>query len=289
MANNTYTRAGGVWATDTDLLSAEMADIDAKTVRSISGTGGAYFLDDDMVWTGAASSVFDVGVETIFRADVTCENDTFLNGPVYVYGTSGFFAPVAFSAETEFNDDVTANNDFFLLGPAYVYGQIGFYSASFFEAGSDPEFNAPVEFNGSVTMNGGPFITNVVTILGDSTHAVQLRGPTQLSNSLTTTGTGAIIQRSVIGANGNASYSPRSAHEVVILSGGISGPVDYTIDDTGAVDDMEILFTNKDQTHTMTVKKPGGTGIVGVSGGWVRCKRILGTWYGVQRGDITIS
>lgn len=290
MANHLFTRAGGVWAPGSGLLAAELADLDAKTVDSISGTGGAYDITEDLVIGGDPSATFHIEVETVFHNDLTCENDTFLLGPIYHYGSSSFWANTWFYGESVFENDFTANNDIFLVGGAYVYGQMGFFSGAFFEAGSDPEFNAPTEFNQQATFTAGvviagPLIATGVTVLGDATHIVQLAGQTQLQKTLTMTSTGSIAHRAVAGNDTTTVYSPLAVHEVVMETGVLTGSTDWYIDDTGCVDGNEILFANKDGAAEITVRRPGGAPITSLTADWVRCVRIAGIWQMTQKGS----
>lgn len=286
--NHTYTRAGGVWATGSGLLAAELGDLDAKTVDSISGSGGTYALTEDLVIGG--SGALDLEIEAVFRADVTCENDTFLLGPIYHYGSSGFYADAYFYQEAVFEGDFTANNDIFLMGPIYHYGLSGFYNLVEFAPGSDPEFNAATEFNYPATFHSavsitGPLIATGVTLLGDATHIVQLAGHTQLQRTLTMTGAGSIAHRVVAGDDTVTSFSPLAVHEVVMESGVLTGSTDWYIDDTGCTDGNEILFANKDGGAEITVRRPGGATITSLTADWVRCVRIAGVWQMSQKGS----
>lgn len=293
--NHTFTRAGGVWAPGTGLLSAELADIDAKTVDSISATGGTYLLQDDLViGTDGFSSVF-YEAPVFFGEDITATENAFFYGElratgdvqlgggsttVDVFGATTFQGTAGFEATSTFNDIAIFNELVQLNGQVFVNAPIGFFDNTFFEIGSDPIFEAPTTFNGVLDANANCF-------LGGTGFVVELLAPTTLRQPMTMQGTGCIVQRYVIGANGNATYSPLATHEVVIMPGGITGAVQYTIDDTDCVNGQEILFTNKEPAQVMTPKRPDGTGLAGISGGWCRCKRIAGTWTIVQRGDVT--
>jgi hypothetical protein len=292
MANFTYTRPGGVWATDTDLLPSELADLDLKTTNAVSGDGGTYYLDDPLVLGGSGTAFFEVGVEAKFLDDATFANDTFLNGTVYVYGSIGFYAPAYFENEANFDGNLWANGFTFLEGPVQVHGQVGFFSAVVFDAGTDPVFAAPATFNAAVDINSSVDVSGGLTVAGPLvatnsavfTGVTGLYGAVDLRKTLTMSSTGSIAHRVVAGDDTTTSYSPLAVHEVVMESGVLSGSTDWYINDSGCTDGNEILFGNKDGAASITVRRPGGSSIIDLTNKWVRCVRIAGVWQKTQQG-----
>ena len=102
MANHDYTRAGGVWAPLSAILTAELADLDAKTVDSLSATGGVYSLTEHLQIGGSPGLFLLVDVDASFSSQLFVGGLFETNGEVYFASSSTFTV----DCETTFNGDV---------------------------------------------------------------------------------------------------------------------------------------------------------------------------------------
>lgn len=284
--NHAFTRPGGVWADDTDLLPAEMADIDAKTVDSLSATGGTYALTERMVIGGAPSiawefdlpvefadlAVFDAGIRVFGNAEFDLGTATFA-------GLVDFQNDVQFQTNVFFYDDVTFNDDV-AIGAGHlldVYGDALFHAGAEFQGATLFSFGAT--FSASAVFNGG------MTLGSDASDDIELRGILRCG------GTGRIKQRQQVATDADATFSPTTATSVYMPAGVMTTSRDATINDTGAVDGDRMRFTTLDGSHNWAIKRPGGivvlTYLKNTSGSlnWCDVERINGTWE-VQRGPV---
>jgi hypothetical protein len=284
MANHTYTRAGGVWDPDTDLLAAELADLDAKTVDSISGTGGIYILADDLTLAAAPGVQFIVGALTDFQNDVQFQTQAFFYDEVTFNDDVSFGQDVDFYGLTDFKNDVQFQTNTFFYDDATFNDDVTVSASGLLDVYSEGRFHDDVSITGGTTLSG--FLNaDGNCFLGDPGF-VEFLGDVTVRKGITFADTGAIAHRYVLGGDANASYSPRAVHEVVILDGTLTAARTYTINDTGCVDGQEIIFTNKDQTFPLIVLRPDAVNLGSNLGRWKRCKRISGNWQIVQEGDV---
>ncbi len=294
-------RDPGLWTFDSVVTPVELENFDENLSNAIDGAnGGNYSLQSDLV-IGA-----DVGVFITFATGVTFTDDIamagfeahggiWLNGTTLIdgghltvqssvttIGVSGADALVV-EAFCNFNDVVNHNSEVFFNAPVSFGEDVTFDSAAHLDINSGVVEIGSTGADAFVVHSFAEFF-DVTTFFGETFFDADAN----IAANIRFTGNGAVVHRSAAGADANTTYSPRSFKDVVILDGSITGTVNYTIDDTGCVNDNEITFSNKDQTHSMSVKRPGGTTIAGITGGWIRCKRIGGIWYGIERGDITV-
>jgi hypothetical protein len=300
MSNLQFTRPGGVWNTDTDLLAAELADFDGKTVRAVSGDGGTYYLLDPLVIGGAAGTFVEFSADVTFDRNAYFDASAIFNDQVYVGPGSPmevvrdatFYANVRIDGELTCNGDLNADGEAFFTNVTFHYGPTGFYDNVYFELGSDPIFEPPTTFNSSITVAGGCTVAGalvatgaVVTFVGHlfangnvnlgdaSTDTVRLRGSTQLEAVMTPVGDGRILETGVIAPNADATFDIRKTRHIFIEF--TTETRTYTIDGTDLRDGDWFIVDNKsDNLHA----------IVGAVGGAVTSQsaakfiRVLGSW-----------
>lgn len=291
-------RDPGLWTFDSVITGAELEYWDASIANAIDGAGGgAYSLSSDVTIGGDpfVAWVFDLqttfnagsifGSTVLFSGDVTLWGLTTFDGSTVFNGAVTYQDYANFIGAADFQDNLTVFGIASLQGGVNLSGDVNVYGPTVFDA--EGTFNDVVLFDDDFTVNGNAFLNGSVVLGASSTQTAIIQAKSSLRAPMTMSGTGAISHRTILGGDSDASFSPLACKDVVILSGILSGSVGYTIDDTGCLDDQEIVFINKDQTHSMAVKRPGGTTIAGITGGWVRCKRIAGTWYTMERDNGT--
>ncbi len=311
MANHIRTRA--LWANDTDLLYTELDHLDAKTVDSLSSTGGVYSLTSSLTIGGAPGTaiVFNVptalydGVSVIgtldvlgnlsvgsgyaiqFDSDVTLGAGTHLdiNSSVTSIGTTGSdafvvnassqFQDVNFNGFTNFNNGVTFSADVTLDAGTHL--DINSSVTSIGTTGSDAfVVNAFSQFNEVVTVNSTAYFNNNVEFDGEAytSGAGYFKGRRR--------------QRQAIGGDADASYAVTSYDHVHVPAGTLSVARNYTIDDTGAANGDRMEFSNHDTSFAISVKKPGGVligQIIGSSHLSCVVERIGGVWKIIRYSD----
>lgn len=302
MSNLQFTRPGGVWNTDTDLLAAELADLDGKTVRAVSGDGGTYYLLDPLVIGGAAGTFVEFSADVTFDRNAYFDASAIFNDQVYVGPGSPmevvrdatFYANVRIDGELTCNGDLNADGEAFFTNVTFHYGPTGFYDNVYFEVGSDPVFESPATFNSSITVAGGctvagPFVTtgavntmvghlfaNGNVNLGDSeADLVRFRGATQLEAVMTPVGDGRILETGVVAPDSDATFDIRQTRHIV-LPGGLSTTRSYTISPTGLVDgDWCIIYNFSTHLQSFT----GALGAAVEPNAGRKLLRIGGTWH----------
>lgn len=281
MANHAFTRAGGVWNNLTVLNAAELADLDAKSVDSISATGGTYSITTDLVIGGSPSRMFQISVPSLritSYVDVDPSGYLAVSSGADFYGAAGFYgvtsffgasvqvqSPATFTDPVGFHDDVT-------LQQIDVAGTATFGAAT--------TFNAPVTANDTLTC--GNLNANGNVALGNAETDV-----TTVNARLEFAGNGRWVERCEIGIDGDTTYNPREVDLVYLPNGGVTGTAIYTISDTGAVDGDWIRFASE-ELSIITIKGPTGTTLANlqsVTGGTfsVKCQRVDGVWVVTSR------
>lgn len=283
MANHIYTRAGGVWSPLTDILAAELADLDAKTVDSMSGTGGTYSLTENMTVGGAPGIYWHFTTQVTFADKVFGFGGIEAYGPMYLGGSDfllvdkdvRFFQNATFEDETSFSAAAFFNNDV----------QIGDSSGDALWVNAEADFYAPVDFWGAASLHGYTtigdlggsdfLIVNATgTYNGQQTFAAPVTftggaafNTTPATFSATATffnvwgsgSGGAQVKRFVDAPDANATFSPRSCDVLMLPAGSPAASRTYTIDDTGASDGMEMLIVARTGIQPMVIKEPGGS------------------------------
>lgn len=308
-----YTRAGGVWAADTDLLAAELQDLDYKSTHSMSDNGGVYALVDDMFIGGAIAGLrFELDIQAVFTAGLNVSGGTLaVSSPSFFNSPAEFLDLATFDDDAVFNDTVTFNAGVQIGNSAS--DELAIVSTAL--ALSPWEFDANVTFatnvdvfgglgvDGDVDIGGdatfanqvsvaGPFVASGNAFLGGSGQSVELSGPTELRGPLTMQGAGRIVQRQVFGVDADMTISPAVCSHVIQLSG-LTATRNYTIDDSGAINGDRMRFTTYEGSFFVNVKNPGGGLLLAIKSGsggtlrhWVDVERITGGWLVVGTGTL---
>lgn len=312
MANHDYTRPGGVWNADTNLLAAELADLDAKTVDSISGTGGVYVLADDLEIGGVPGAIVKLttgllATEAVQLNTTLSVNDTaYLTDDVYIGSGSGsifqvnagaeFVRPVTFGDGVTLDDALTVNGFFDFNDEGVFHQPVDFNQiVNLFDElnvsehaafGDDVYIAGALDVQGTATLNGQLVVNGNVQLGTAGSTSVILRAQTILRQPMLMQDSGAIVHRVLAGTSAQSTYSPLTVHEVVVESGVLTASsTTYWLDDTGCTDGNEILFSNKDATNELKVRlNPSGPTIQDLTKQWVRLVRIGGTWKPTQLG-----
>jgi hypothetical protein len=309
-------RSPGFWTFDSPVLSAEFEYFDASIANAIDGLdGGAYSLQSSLVLGGTGGTKFQVTIFSQFDAVVLMNDNLFVEGDATFdgAGTNHIFGGDSLTINSSIVSVGTSGADAFTVNGFTQFNSLAIFNSAIFvngEAsfGDDADFGAHVHFhdgivtmgassadaftvNAFTTLNGtvianGEIFTEDANFGSSSSNLVIVKARTSLRAPLSMSDTGAIAHRAVAGNNVTTTYSPLAVHEVVMESGVLTGSSDWFIDDTGCVDGQEILFANKDTTHEMTVRRPGGAGIVGLLNEWGRFVRIAGVWQMTQQGDL---
>lgn len=299
--NHLFTRAGGVWADFQAVLASELADFDAKTVDSLSSTGGVYALNDPLIIGGAIGTFFELDLP------VTISDDVLMNGGLFEAFAGTILLGAGGSDISLFGDTLDINSGIVTLGNS---GADAFVVAAF------SIFNDIVNFNGDVFFNTAPNFTaggdlegtfsfhDCIVTMGASgsdaftchafaqfTDITILSGDTFLSGAVTlsaplTVGSGGFMKKRIVTPpDANATFAVTSVDEVFMPGGVLTASRDWLIDDTGAQDGAKMRFINQDATHGINLKKPGGillTGVQASTGAFlhmrVDVRRIAGVW-----------
>lgn len=281
--NHLFTRAGGIWADDTDLLHLEMADIDAKTVDSISATGGVYALVDELQIGGAPGTFVQIDVELDVTAPAQFADSMFVLGDADFAGVN-FFMNVANASIGNTNaDQLTVNSLSDFLGFARFDGGASFFDVATFNDVAD--FNDRATFNDEVDFEALVIFDSIATF-NDEAHFngdTHFGGTVTLGVPLSYSSSGRVPQRQTLGADVDQSFGPTGRTHVIVMAGVLSADRVYTISDVGAIDGDRIRFTNLDATWQITVAAPGG-GILSLVkrastfSRAVEAERVSGSW-----------
>lgn len=282
MANHDFVRAGNVWASLSDLTSAEMALLDFNAADAMSGTGGTYALEEDMVIGGG------VGITWDFELPVNFNDDVDVIAQLYVSGTTTIDAPLDVLDDATFSADAIFDADVYLNGTALlVQSQAVFLDSVTFDDDVTADSNAYLDGFvriGGATPVGEDFVCNSVAGFYDT---VIIDGGMDLRDTLITSGAGRIsarrTQRQVAGADANASYAVTAYDHVYVPAGTLTADKNYTIDDTGAVNGDRMEFSTRDTAFAISIRRPGGTqiGSIKFATGLYRsmiAERVAGVW-----------
>ena len=290
-------RDPGLWTIDSVVAPSEFEYWDAHFPHALDATnGGAWSLANDVTIGGDPFVAWVFELETSFNefssftASVLFGDGVTMLDTLDAQGVADFGDLTTFADTATFNGDLVANNGVYLgssSADALIVAAQGLFQSNV-EFANDVLFSDVVTLDDDMTCDGNAFLNGSVVLGASSTQSLIIQAKASLRAPLKMSGTGAILQRSAMGPDSDASFSPLACRDVIILNGTISGTVHYTIDDTDCEDDNEIVFINKDQTNSMVIKRPGGTTITGITGKSVRCKRVSGTWYGMEYGDTNV-
>jgi hypothetical protein len=280
MSNHLLTRPGGVWADDTDLLHTEMADIDAKTVDSISATGGTYAITENLIIGGSPGTYLEVDVSAIFINGASVQGTFETFGPVGMYDdvTIGSGVGDLLSVQSLANFAQGAS----MQGVLECFNGVGLYEDVTIGSGvgdvlsvnSVSTFYDDVAFNDVATFNSLADFNDQATFY----EQVVFQGPIVL------TGEARIKQRQAIGGNADATYDAKTYTHVHVPAGTLSAARSYTIGDTGAQNGDRIRFSTLDTGFGITIRSPSGAAVgstlIATTGdaGWIDVERIQGQW-----------
>lgn len=281
MANHNYTRAGGVWADDTDLLYSEIADLDWKSTDAMSGEGGTYALTEPWIVGG------DPGTYVQFDAQVNITEPLVLTGDLESYGDVylGGSGSLLFDSPATFNDDVTigqAGTSLTVDATVYFQDNANFYDiVAFYD---DCTFVAAATFDGVATFNDEVTFEDVANFNEATYFSAQATfyEQTVFQKPITFSGTARIQERQIIGGDANASYAAQSYTHVHCQASTLTASRAYTIDDTGALNGDRMRFSTRDSGFDIEIKNPGGSVLTAINPAtqpWVDVERILGSWY----------
>jgi hypothetical protein len=289
MANHDWTKPGGVWPPMVSIPMALLADLDAKTVDSISATGGTYAITENLIIGGAPGTYCQFDISAIFAgATVYGVFEAFGNVGMYgdvTIGSGGGDVLNVQSAAT-FHDAFTVLG-YAEMGDTTVTGEFTATGNSFF---NDPAyFFDNVQFSGGVVTASSPFdFTSLTTFADQATFYEQV----VFQKAIVLTGEARIKQRQAIGGNADATYDAKTYTHVHCPAGTLSAIRAYTIGDTGAQNGDRMRFSTHDTGFGINVTSPVGDIIKQIKYGtglwpWVDVERILGTWRLVGSGTVT--
>jgi hypothetical protein len=293
MSNLAYTRPLGVWNPGI-VRAAELADLDAKTVKAPNfADGGTYAPGAPVYVGGEGMQVKLVGISNVDNGGVV----RFTSGCSFVLKSGAFLQLDAGSTSS------SAGNFFFAAGSlADFSGAFALRSGASFtaDAGSSVSLNgnlnltghvtasagAFVSVNGTVALNGGVSFSYNVHFLSGA-HVDFAEGTTlALATTLQLTGSGTIQERVVLGTNADGTYSVSNADLVYIPASTLTANRTYFLDENGAVNGKKIRFHREDnQTRNSLTLKRSSDGSTICRLGWANTDyiwtdvvRIAGRW-----------
>jgi hypothetical protein len=270
MSNHSFTRPGGVWTDLTGLTAAEMADIDAKTVDSLSASGGTYALTADMLVGGAP------GADWTFNLPVNLNSDLAAYGPVTLLSDLNVLGLSSLSdvscnlldvyQDAHFHDIAYYHSLAQFIGNCEMLGNVfmGHASSDFLLVSATADFEGPTSFNDPVhaydtfTFHGATAFQGATAFNGGGvtiTTALTIGVPVSLTLD------GRIPKRQAIGTSAvNTNFAPRTYDHVYWPAGTFSGgDINAKIDDTGAVNGDRIRFSsNNAAVSYVQVLDPSG-------------------------------
>jgi len=288
ISNLNYTRPLGVWNPGV-FYAAELADLDAKTVKAPNFKDGSTHVPSSPVTVGGAGmSLRLVGQNTVDVAgyiDVDGYISIKPGGYFENTGTSVFWSTVNFNA-----------------------GGVGFSTPVTFYSGTVATFDAGSTINVNGSMNAAAIVVGTVQI-ADSLYTgpdsatsltgtlsvsqaaylhgdVHLEETTYLEGTLLVSAVGTVQWRTVIGQDNDSSYSVSTADIVYVGRPTFTANRTYYIDEVGAANGKKISFYRQDATtaHTVTLKRSSDGSticLLGWNAGnyiWVDLMRMLGVW-----------
>jgi len=284
--NHLFTRA--LWSPDTDLLYTELEDLDAKTVDSLSATGGTYALTDYLIIGGAPglSIQFDVPLNVAgasVHGVLSVDDSTYLSATLDVGGDATF-------AGTNFN----LNSPFMNFGDSSA-DLFTFNAHGTFEAGVN--FNDGVFFNDSATFNSGATFNDFLNadgncFLGSVAGFVEFLGAVTSRVPISFADAGKVKWRNkTLTVTGNQSVVAAQVDTVFVPNGLMGAGNIVTIDDTGAEDGMRIEFATTEVTNVVAITTPAAltTPIKNAAAAFqtVAYQRIAGVWQVVSLGRVS--
>lgn len=261
MSNHLYTRAGGIWTSLSNLLASEMADLDAKTVDSISGSGGAYVLSEGLIIGGAADTFLQLTVPFTFEdgGEVVGNLDVF--GNIYTNGTTSLDGALVANGIATFNDNVTFNDGALFNGNVGMSGSvlIGNSPADSALVVATLDVLNPATFESDLGVGGSLDVDGVLSSNGD----FYVSGVTHFNRRVHLNSGGYIEKRTytISSDAGFGTVSPADYDEVLVLDGFTpSIGATLTIDDAGLTSGAAMSVVTKNTAGAFFLSiSTGGT------------------------------
>jgi len=307
MAHFTYTRVGGVWATLTDLLSAEVADLDSKTFRSINGDDGGTWAPGSVIIIGgqgiqvdgplhatgefkaiggsltlgdSSGDVLTVGATTIFENGVTFTSPT---------------SPTVFAGiKPIFDNGLTASGSVSLLSTLSVTGNatfLGRLDVSGSMKLGDSIADVITSFGAFIAASDAAFATNV-TLGSDATNNIVLQGTTTAQQPINLVNKGHINERVyVVASDSDLTLGVEDADVIYYPNGVLTADRNLRIKDLGATSGSKIVVISDEPTLKVTIRRDADSfslnEVRSSSGknGSAAVRFMAGTW---RRGEFSV-
>lgn len=279
MSHFSFTRPGGVWSSFSDLLSGEMADIDAKTFKAINGDDGGTWAPSSVITVGGqgldvTGSFRSDGAFDVFGNDPIFHNNLFVEGLFQATGTFTLFGggtigttssdALTVNAKSTFASISTFNGNAILNGHVTLAHNvsIGSSPADLLSVAAESQFSTDATFSSTLTVVGGLFADSGINVSGNGSIAgtltvgntLVMSGGANLASPLQCTSSGRILRSAVFGAvSGGGTFNPAVANSYFFSSGMASQS--YALPTTGVLDGdfIEIaLQTGTSGTLTVT-------------------------------------
>lgn len=264
------------------VYALELADLDAKTVKAPNFAGGGAYAPSSVVVVGGAGMTLKlVGNNTISSGYLSIDGSSYLEmaaGSSATYGGASTFLGTSSTfvysgASWTFDPGTTIST----AGALNIAGSTTFQAGSFtnflatvvFGSASSAGFLGTASFgnnvtfySGTVTHNGSVLFNAYVGVSGslDITGPLGIYGASGLHASLTATGAGRVVKRTAFiptaGGGSVTAYGPANTDRVIY--GALTGGVNLTINETGAIDGDEMTFVNKSGAFFLTISWSGG-------------------------------
>jgi hypothetical protein len=281
----------GSWANLSVMEAHEAAAFDLAQFSAIDGDAGGTWAPASLIILGGSAGL---RMDSPFLATGHFQVDSIGNFSSNVVVTHTIHAGGTIDSDA----DITATGNVSALGSGQIGGTFNADGAATF--GSTGHFHGNLDTDGTLhaggnatlagtlTTTGGAVFSSTVGINGNVSTAadVGVGGELTVADVSEFTGratfNGGVVNRVVLGTNGNNTYSVAIADEVIVGQTGISSDVIYTLSSTGAVNGSRIRFTNLDGSWNVTVVWATGSQRVTYQIGEVMTLEMVyigGTWY----------
>ncbi len=315
MSNLAYTRPLGVWNIGV-IRAAELADLDAKTVKAPNFDGGGTYAPSSVITVGGSGmTIRMVGTSTVVDL-ISFQSGAGLQ--LQSGAVAGFYGASIYSSSSTtsvsnggtwtFNAGSILNVDGHatFTGP---FSAVGITVSSI--QVSDSLYTAPgsvANLNGTLHVAQGATFSDVATFNSDVNVAggtnmraaftddltvggpMEVGGIAQFDQPVVFDGVGRVRRRAAI-LSGSGSGTISATVATNYLAQGLTGNLTVQIDDSGTDDGDEIYVFNPDPTHIVFIRNPGGTTLGGVVSAVnnfesMTFQRIGGSWYIIGRSGI---